>query len=282
MIDAVRDDMRTGGQEKMPQRTTYLNGIRPLLVGLLLLAGWLSVQLWQAGAREQALFRISVTVSPAESGGYAASGSFGQSGQSSQSGEFSGEILKRMDSLPGLRRRWAFYCADVEIEIDRYHTAAELFGIELDEYPLTIVKSAGEKQAGLRPTLIVGEGFFDRLSDEYENPISERQAKILKEQIASLAVRLAVQDVAGVGESGGEAGYVTGNKGKDVFQDAEFLGIAEGDGIYMDADRMNRWLAQMGLPCEIRRVELEIQGERNVQKAQQSLEKAGFAVLTAS
>ncbi len=269
----------------MPQRTTYLNGIRPLLVGLLLLAGWLSVQLWQAGAREQALFRISVTVSPAESGGYAASGSFGQSGQSSQSGEFSGEILKRMDSLPGLRRRWALYCADVEIEIDRYHTAAELFGIELDEYPLTIVKSAGEKQAGLRPTLIVGEGFFDRLSDEYGNPISERQAKILKEQIAFLAVRLALQGAAGAtGISKGveEKDVRAGGRGKDVFQDAEFLGVAEGDGIYMDADRMCRWLAQMGLPCEIRRVELEIQGERNVQKAQESLEKAGFAVLTAS
>ena len=272
----------------MPQRTTYLNGIRPLLVGLLLLTGWLSVQLWQAGAREQALFRISVTVSPAESGGYAASGSFGQSGQSSQSGqsgEFSGEILKRMDSLPGLRRRWALYCADVEIEIDRYHTAAELFGIELDEYPLTIVKSAGEKQAGLRPALIVGEGFFDRLSDEYGNPISERQAKILKEQIASLAVRLAVQDAAGaMGISKGvvEKDARAGGRGKDAFQDAEFLGVTEGDGVYMDADRMNRWLAQMGLPCEIRRVELEIQGERNVQKAQESLEKAGFAVLTAS
>ena len=47
----------------------------------------------------------------------------------------------------------------------------------------------------------------------------------------------------------------------------------------MDAEQMRRWLTQLGLPCEIRRVELEIQGERNAQRVQGSLEKAGFAVL---
>ncbi len=291
----------------MPRRITYLNYILPVFVGLLLLVGWLSARLWKAGAEEQALFRLSVSAPAAQTGMSVSSGAFLQTGTSASSGSFSqrrasvssgifrqtgasglfsAEILKQIDALPGRCRRWALYCADMEIEIDKYHTAAELCGVELDEYPLTIVKSAGEKQTGIRPALIVGERFFEELSDEYGNPLSERQAEILKEQIGSLAVCLTVQGAVDVEKStaagGGAEGTLTRNSRKDRPQDAEFLGIAEGDGVYMDADRMSHWFAQMGLPCEIRRVELEIQGEQNAQKAQDSLEKAGFAVSTAS
>lgn len=261
----------------MPRRITYLNYILPVFAGLFLLVGWLSVRLWKAGAKEQALFRLSVSASAGQMGTFASSGA---------SGIFSAEILKQIDALPGLCRRWALYCADVEIEIDKYHTAAELCGIEMSEYPLTIVKSAGGKQTGIRPALIVGEHFFEGLSDEYGNPISERQAEILKEQIGYLAVCLTVQGAVDAGKSiavgSGAEETLTRNSWKDRLQDAELLGIAEGDGVYMDADRMSRWFAQMGLPCEIRRVELKIQGEQNAQKAQDSLEKAGFAVSTAS
>lgn len=261
----------------MPRRITYLNYILPLLAGLLLLAGWFSLRLWQAGAKEQALFRLSVSASSAQTRTAAASESFRQAGRS---GTFSAEILEQMDALPGLRRRWALYCADVEIEIDKYHTDTELCGVEMSEYPLTVIQSTGERQTGTRPLLIAGKDFFGSLSDEYGNSISERQTEILKEQIGSLAVRLTVQEAAGAGVSAGrgEEDDLTGNKRNDRPQDAEFLGIAKESGLYMDAEQMRRWLAQLGLPCEIRRVELEIQGERNAQKAQGSLEKSGFLV----
>ncbi len=262
----------------MPRRITYLNYILPMLVGLLLLAGWLSLRLWQARAKEQAFFRLSVSAPSAQTGTAAASESFRQAGRS---GIFSAEILEQMDALPGLRRRWALYCADVEIEIDKYHTDTELCGVEMSEYPLNVIESTGEQQTGMRPLLIAGQDFFDSLSDEYGSPISERQTEILKEQIGSLAVRLAVQGAvdAGVSAGGGGEDDLTGNKGNDRLQDAELLGIAKESGLYMDAEQMRRWLAQLELPCEIRRVELEIQGERNAQKAKGSLEKAGFSVV---
>ncbi len=260
----------------MSRKGSYLNVIRPILVGLFLLAGWLSLRLWQAEAREQALFQLSVSALSERPGAPVSLGSYGSSGQSV---EFSEAILEQMDRLPGLRRRRALCCTEVEIDIDKYHTTAELCGIEMDRCPLTIVKSAGEKRTGTRPLLIAGNHFFESLSDEYGNRISGRQANILKEQIASLAVRLSVQDAADAAKRLAGGGVSTDEGGKNRFQDAELLGIAEEDGLYMDADQMKRWLAQLGLPCEIRRVELEIQGKRNEQKAEADLEKAGFSVV---
>ncbi len=263
----------------MPRKESYLNYIKPLLVGLFLLAGWLAAQLWKADMREQELFRIAVTAPSAQSGASAPSGSFLRAGRS---GEFSEAGLEQIDYLPGLRRRWAIYCADVELCIDKYRTSAQLYGVELSEYPLTIIKSAGERQTGTRPLLIAGDGLFNSLSDEYGNLISKRQAEILREQIGSLAVCLDVRGVAGAGEGvpagGGEEDSLPGGEGTDRSQAAGFLGIAGEDGLYMDADLMKRWLAQLELPCEIRRVELEIRGERNLQKAQENLEKAGLSV----
>lgn len=235
----------------MRERTSYLNGIRTLLPGILLLAGWLSVQLWQAEQREQALFRLSVSV---------------------PSGTISGEMMDQMDRLLGLQRRWAFFCADVEIRIDKYHAAAELWGVD-QEYPLTVIKSAGEKQAASGPLLIIGEDFFDGLSDEYGNPISERQADLLEEQVSTLAVRISVQ---GAGDMGGNSAQDEGDGNRA--QDAGILGIVREDGVYMDAEQMRRWLARMGLQCDIRHAELEIRGEQNARKAQKLLEEAGFSV----
>ena len=261
------------------QRSTYLTYIRALFVGLLLLAGWLSLQLWRTERQEQALFRLVISAPSAQTGTSTASGFFRRTGRFET---FSAEILEQMDAFPGLRRRWALYGADVELCIDRYHADTELYGAALSEYPLTILKSAGERRTGMQPLLIAGQDFFGNLSDEYGNLISERQTKILKEQIDSLAVRLAVRGGADTGEDlsigGGEKNRLTENKGNDILQNAEFLGIVEEDGLYMDADQMRRWLAQLGLPCEIRRVILEIQGGQNAQKAQKSLEKAGFHV----
>ncbi len=261
------------------QRSTYLTYIRALLVGLLLLAGWLSLQLWQTERQEQALFRLTVSAPSAQTGTSAASGLFRRTGRFET---FSAEILEQMDAFPGLRRRWALYGADVELCIDRYHADTELYGAALSEYPLTILKSAGERRTGMQPLLIAGQDFLGSLSDEYGNLISERQTKILKEQIDSLAVRLAVRggvdtEIDNAIGNGG-TGNMSGDRGDRRFQDAKFLGIVEEDGLYMDADQMRRWLAQLGLPCEIRRVILEIQGGQNAQKAQKSLEKAGFHV----
>lgn len=64
--------------------------------------------------------------------------------------------------------------------------------------------------------------------------------------------------------------------GLQMICDAEFLGIVQESGVYMEADQMKRWLGQAGFPCWISRAELEIQGKDNAGKVQESLRKTGI------
>lgn len=234
---------------------TYLNLGRPLLWCVMFLIVWLPLRMWRTQQQEQEIYRVSV---------------------SSPSGTFSEELLRQMDDLPGLRRRWAFYCVNADIRVDTYSLSAEIWGVELSEYPLTILKSAGRKNIGIKPALIVGWDFFDGLTDESGLPVSERQSALLASQISSISAQVTVHASARM-----DGNFADGQDGfsgqeKDLVCDAEFLGIARESIVCMEAAQMKRWLGQAGLPCGISHVELEIQGEDNAGKAQESLQKAGM------
>lgn len=253
--------MEKGDEKVRRHRRTYLDLFRPLLACAAAAAVFLSAQILRDQLKMREICRITVTM---------------------PSGTIPAEILPQIDALPGLRGRWAMYGADVQLQIGSYSAAAEVWGVELSAYPLTIMESAGEKRNGTSPLLIAGEHFFEGLSDEYGYSISERQAGKLKSQIASLTAKLKLPDAGSPGTAaysgaGADAVGTDEMTRQDIRSyDAEFLGITEEDGLYMDAAQMERWLTQIGIPCEIRRVELAIRGTENARTACDALLKAGF------
>lgn len=223
----------------MRRRKTYLDAFGPVMAGVFLLILWLVVCTVQAQQRRGALYTLEASL---------------------PKGRITEEVLLEMEKLPGFCGRSVCYGADAEITIGMYTGQAEILGVDLDAGILTPVLSAGEKPAGSRPLLIVGEDFFQSLKDAYGHAATQRQQEILKQQLGELEAQIAVE----------------GAEGKSIADTAQFLGMAKESGVYMDASLMRAWLDKWNLSCRIRRVSLVIRGLANAESAQESLYKAGF------
>ncbi len=212
-----------------------------LAAGLLLVAFWLSLQLFGDQRDEQKSYFLTASL---------------------PEGQITRELLEAMQKLPGVEHCWPVFGVSADIRIGGYHGTAQLCGVELSSYPLEVTASAGAKALGTKPLLVAGEQFFSRLSDGFGGKITDRQAKILSRKIDSLEAELTLD---------------TGNlKGKRATA-AGFLGTAVGDRIYMDASQLRTWAAQAGAPCTVLEVCLKIKGKSNTEKAKENLAKAGFS-----
>lgn len=175
------------------------------------------------------------------------------------------EMLSRIDDFPGLCKRWLLLEKDCEIRIGGYHAQVRITGVDLSGYPLEVKASAGKKAAGNMPLLAVGETFFSRLADENGNSITERQAEILMRKIGELEAEITLEK--------------TGESGKKASSDAaQFLAIIKGDGVWMEAAQMQRWLQSRREQARAGSVVLEIQGIKNAEGIKTGMEKAGFTV----
>ena len=180
-------------------------------------------------------------------------------------GEITEKILKSMKKFPGVERLWTVLETEISVSVKEYRGSSSLQGVDLKDYPLTVIQSAGKKNLGNIPLLAVGEDFFQQLQDVGENPVSKRQQVILRENLSSLVVEI---QVLPEGEQEEEAESISG----------EFLGVVKERGIYMEQEQMRQWLENQGIHPRLRKICLKIRGKTNVKQAEQSLAQAGFTV----
>ena len=180
-------------------------------------------------------------------------------------GEITEKILKSMKKFPGVERLWTVLETEISVSAKEYRGSSSLQGVDLKDYPLTVIQSAGKKNLGNIPLLAVGEDFFQQLQDVGENPVSKRQQVILRENLSSLVVEI---QVLPEGEQEEEAESIPG----------EFLGVVKERGIYMEQEQMRQWLENQGIHPRLRKICLKIRGKTNVKQAEQSLAQAGFTV----
>lgn len=180
-------------------------------------------------------------------------------------GEITEKILKSMKKFPGVERLWTVLETEISVSVKEYRGSSSLQGVDLKDYPLTVIQSAGKKNLGNIPLLAVGEDFFQQLQDVGENPVSKRQQVILRENLSSLVVEI---QVLPEGEQEEEAESIPG----------EFLGVVKERGIYMEQEQMHQWLENQGIHPRLRKICLKIRGKTNVKQAEQSLAQAGFTV----
>lgn len=149
-------------------------------------------------------------------------------------GEITEKILKSMKKFPGVERLWTVLETEISVSVKEYRGSSSLQGVDLKDYPLTVIQSAGKKNLGNIPLLAVGEDFFQQLQDVGENPVSKRQQVILRENLSSLVVEI---QVLPEGEQEEEAESIPG----------EFLGVVKERGIYMEQEQMRQWLENQGI-----------------------------------
>lgn len=180
-------------------------------------------------------------------------------------GEITEKMLKSMKKFPGVERLWTVLETEISVSVKEYRGSSSLQGVDLKDYPLTVIQSAGKKNLGNIPLLAVGEDFFQQLQDVGENPVSKRQQVILRENLSSLVVEI---QVLPEGEQEEEAESIPG----------EFLGVVKERGIYMEQEQMRQCLENQGIHPRLGKICLKIRGKTNVKQAEQSLAQAGFTV----
>lgn len=174
-------------------------------------------------------------------------------------GEIPEEILQTMCEFPGLEEIWTVIQMEVTVKIDDYSTQAVVQGVDLSGYPLEVVQSCGKKSMGTHPLFAAGEEFFDQLQDRNGGKISERQKKILMENLEEMKAEVSLGDI-------------------DYSEDmGEFLGIVKGGSLYMDQEQMKQWLTAKGLQPRVTKVCMRIRGKGRAEKVQSDLEKAGYS-----
>lgn len=169
------------------------------------------------------------------------------------------EEFQAMEKFPKVSRIWTIMEAEGEIAVEGYRQPVKIKGVDLKDYPLTVIKSAGKKEMRDTFLLAAGEGFFDSFTDRWEKKISQRQSRLLEQNLP-----------------GGRFILKTG-EGENL-QWVEFAGIVKETGVYMDQKQLRRWLIQKGIQPEINGVCMQVQGKEEVRKVQDSFEKAGFHV----
>lgn len=150
----------------------------------------------------------------------------------------------------------------MEVEIEQWSTEAFLYGVDMEAYPLTVQKSAGEKRAGNTLLLAVGEDFFPSLYDTEQQKISSRRQQLLIQELPRLRCSISIKE-----------------QEKDSRESpGEFLGIVKESGLYMEQEDMKRWLSENKKEAKTKGICMLIKGKSHAKKAEKILEQAGFAV----
>lgn len=230
----------------MKAKKSYLTGFFPLLGAAVLLLLWLFGQLILEQKKEEEPVFLTASL---------------------PQGEITEELYASMQDFPGLLSIWPVLSVQVQLEIGDYQTSASLLGVDLSSYPLELLSSAGEKAFGTKPLLVVGADLLSGLTDQSGAPITDRQKRILTEQLSDLSVNLSLLS----GEESSESlSALSGSQG-------EFLGISSGTSLYMDQDQMRDWLQSMQTTAPYTGVCIEIRGRTNAESALEALTKAGFS-----
>jgi len=181
-----------------------------------------------------------------------------------------------MSRFAGFEELWTIMETEVTLMVGDWQISTTLMGVDLETFPFTLVRSAGEKKLGSAPLLLAGEEIFNTMTDANGTAITTRQSKILTESMESLTAQI-VLEASNLASSSDSAGNSDGS-GYTSADTAEFLGLVSGDGLYMDAAQMRTWLAGHGSSASVPLVWLQIKGKSNAEAAEKSLTDAGFLV----
>lgn len=230
----------------MKAKKSYLTMFFPLLGAAALLLLWLFSQLILEQKKEEE--PVFLTASLPE-------------------GQITEELYSSMQDFPGLLSIWPVLSVQVQLGIGDYQTSASLLGVDLSSYPLELLSSTGEKAFGTEPLLVVGEDLLSGLTDQSGAPITDRQKRILTEQLSDLTAGISLLSGDEPSESPSALPVSQG----------EFLGISSGTSLYMDQDQMRNWLQNMQSTAPCTGVCIKIRGRSNAESALEALTKAGFS-----
>ncbi|MCD7955306.1 MAG: hypothetical protein LUG93_06055 [Lachnospiraceae bacterium] len=216
--------------------------------------------------------------------------------------EITTELCTSMSRFTGFEKLWTVMESEVTLMVGDWQISTTLMGVDLETFPqcrpnakhffqwtaqvaaersegafpVTPVRSAGEKNLGSVPLLLAGEELFNMMTDANGTAITVRQSKILTESMESLTAQIILDDSNIAGNSG-ISSYSDASENTSA-ETAEFLGLVSGDGLYMDADQMRSWLSGHGSSVSVHLVCLQIKGKSNAKTAEKSLTDAGFQV----
>lgn len=184
-------------------------------------------------------------------------------------GSISQEELSAMTGFSGLETLWPVVQENVRLSLNGYFASVTLNGVDLQSYPLSVICSAGRKQQGDTPLLVLGEEALQSLQDQQGHPMGERQQALLMQELAEQKLYLLPAEAETDPDESPE--QTQGEEG-------EILALTKGDGGYMDRNQMERWLKRQGKTPVIRAAHLQIRGKEAALLAQTTLEKAGYEV----
>lgn len=190
--------------------------------------------------------------------------------------EITTELCTSMSRITGFEKLWTVMETEITLMVEDWQISTTLMGVDLETFPFTTVRSAGEKNLGSVPLLLAGEEIFNRMTDPNGTAITVRQSKILTESMESLTAQIILEDSNIAGDSG--ASGDSDASGNTSAETAEFLGLVSGDGLYMDADQMRSWLSGHGSSVSVHLVCLQIKGKSNAKTAEKSLTDSGFQI----
>ena len=72
--------------------------------------------------------------------------------------------IEKYEEISGVERLWTVLETEISVSVKEYRGSSSLQGVDLKDYPLTVIQSAGKKNLGNIPLLAVGDRFFSTAS----------------------------------------------------------------------------------------------------------------------
>lgn len=212
------------------RRDKSVRSLTALLALLFLVTGILAVYLWQQEKQEDRVFCYLVE----------------------REGGISDELFRQLEVLPGLQSAGQIWQVQVSVKINEYQTEGQFRGVDLETYPLQLIRSAGEVAYGHQVLVVPTEGLLESMTDYNGSGITARQKELLLSQMETCSVQL--------GENTpGKLIGVSGQKEAVLYGDRE----------------QARQLAQREKKEIVKSAWIIIQGKENAAAAAEALEKVG-------
>lgn len=214
----------------MRERNIYKNIVVCMAVGWTAFFLWGQ---WQSYLKEQKIYKFSI--------------------QSAL--ELTQETAEEFKKISGICRFDPADTVRVTIKLGEYTMEAEIFGVELQEFPGKWKEVTETFALGNTPVLFFGTDSFQRFTDRQGYPPSTGQMERWRKDYQQLTLKL--QDETGREKNGKVGGILK----------------EPSDGIFMDNVQMGEGFAET---VHTRGGQMEIYGYQNARKAKKLLEQTGF------
>lgn len=164
-------------------------------------------------------------------------------------------VVKEMEKITGLYEFIPISFCTVSVRLEEYTMETELTGIDLASYPLQWKEAEPELKRGGAPLLFFGKDAFQGFVDSNGNGPGKSQILEWIDRYQELELCLTEEN-----------GQIKKGKIAGILEDP-------GSGIYMDRLQMQELY---GTFADTKGGCMKIQGQRNLERAKESLEQGGF------